>query len=166
MILLIGLRGTGKTTVGRLLADRLSLPFIDADAELEAQAGRNIREIFASEGEKHFRDLEEQVLREVLQRGPAVIATGGGVVLRETNRQRLREAGRVIWLTADVNTLWQRLCDDEITHGRRPNLLAGGPEEIGQLMKQREQFYRSCADLEVSTVGRSPEEIAAAILAS
>ncbi|HLW66491.1 MAG TPA: shikimate kinase [Gemmataceae bacterium] len=165
-ILLIGLRGTGKTTVGRLLAERLSLPFYDADVELEARGGKSIREIFAAEGEKHFRDLETEVLQDLLKKGPAVIAAGGGVVLRETNRQRLRATQKVIWLTADAETLWQRLQDDDSTWGRRPNLLAGGQAEIKELLRQRESLYRECATLIVDTTGRSPHEIVDDILAS
>jgi shikimate kinase len=83
MLFLVGLRGSGKTTVGRLLAQALALPFYDADVELEAKAGRSIREIFAKDGETVFRNLEALILHELIGRGPAVIATGGGVVLRE-----------------------------------------------------------------------------------
>src|SRR5262245_61412124 len=107
LIVLIGLRGTGKTTIGQLLAKKLQLPFCDADTELEARAGRTIRDIFASAGENHFRDLEVEVLQDLLDRGPAVIATGGGVVLREKNRKLLRATSKVVWLTADIETLWQ-----------------------------------------------------------
>jgi shikimate kinase len=165
-IVLIGLRGTGKTTVGRLLAEKLSLPFCDADVELEARAGKSIREIFETDGEAHFRDLESEILQELLQRGSAVVAAGGGVVLRETNRQCLRAAQRVIWLTADADTLWQRLQSDDATWARRPNLIAGGRTEIEELLRQRESLYRACADLNVNTAGRSPGEIVDEILAS
>src|SRR5262249_43218407 len=109
LIFLIGLRGSGKTTVGPILADRLGLPFRDADVLIELRAGRSIREIFASDGESAFRDLEEQMLNELIAGGPAVIATGGGVVLRETNRTRMRAAGRIVWLTADPEMLWSRM---------------------------------------------------------
>jgi len=165
-IVLIGLRGTGKTTVGRLLAEKLSLPFYDADVELEARAGRSIREIFETEGETRFRDLESEILQELLQRGPAVVAAGGGVVLRESNRQRMRAAQKVVWLTADVETLWQRLQGDDATWGRRPNLIAGGRTEIEELLRQRESLYGACADLSVNTTGRTPGEIVGEILAS
>jgi shikimate kinase len=164
-IVLIGLRGTGKTTVGRLLAEKHSLPFYDADVVLEARAGKSIREIFDAEGEIYFRDLESEVLHDLLQKGPAVIAAGGGVVLRENNRQHLRAARKVIWLTADAETLWQRLQSDESTWGRRPDLIAGGRAEIEELVRQRECLYRDCANLVVNTAGRSPEEIVDEILA-
>ena len=105
MLFLIGLRGSGKTTVGRILAERLALPFRDADVELESHAGRSIRDIFAVDGETAFRDLEERNLIELIDLGPAVIATGGGVVLREANRVRMKNAGKVVWLTADAGAV-------------------------------------------------------------
>lgn len=165
-VLLIGLRGTGKTTVGRLLAQALKLPFVDADTVIEARAGRTISEIFAHDGETAFRDLEEQVLGEILVSGSAVIATGGGVVLRESNRRRLRAAGRVIWLTCDVDTLWQRLQRDEATAQRRPNLLGGGRDEIARLLEVREPWYRATSHFFVPTADRSPEEIVQDILST
>ena len=88
---LVGLRGTGKSTVGRILAERLGRPFADADVELAARAGRPIRAIFAELGEPGFRDLEEETLAALVAGPPLVLATGGGAVLRETNRARLRE---------------------------------------------------------------------------
>src|SRR5262245_9247282 len=107
-IFLTGLRGSGKTTVGRALAERTGVAFRDADAELEARSGRSIREVITTDGETAFRDLEERTLIELIALGSAVIATGGGVVLRETNRARMKATGKVIWLTADADILWQR----------------------------------------------------------
>lgn len=164
-LFLIGLRGTGKTTVGRRLAERLCLPFLDADAELELSHGRTIRDIFATDGEAAFRELEAKMLEALIARGSVVIATGGGVVLREQNRQRMQAAGKIVWLTADTDTLWRRIEADSTTPGRRPDLGGGGREEIEQLQQQREPCYRSCADWIVPTEGRSPEQIADAILA-
>src|SRR5437762_782279 len=100
VIYLIGPRGSGKTTVARLLAERLGWDWVDADAELEARCGRSIREMFASEGEEGFRRHEAEVLRQLSGRASVVIATGGGVVLREDNRELLKR-GKVVWLTAD-----------------------------------------------------------------
>lgn len=164
ILFLIGLRGSGKSTVGKLLAGRLGVPFHDADLVLEAASGRTIRHIIAAEGEPAFRDLEEQILRDLISRGPAVIATGGGVVLRESNRRQIRAAGKTIWLTADVDTLSARLAADPASADRRPNLSVGGRAEIEQLSRAREPLYRDCANLIVDTSGRSPEQIAGDIL--
>ncbi|MFL5340844.1 MAG: shikimate kinase [Gemmataceae bacterium] len=163
---LVGLRGTGKTTVGRLLAQRLGRPFFDADTELEAAAGRPIRDIFTTDGEAHFRQLEEATLANLASRGPAVIATGGGVVLSEANRRRLKETGRVVWLTADTATLWQRLQQDPATAGQRPNLGGGGLVELEETARRREPLYQSVADWIIPVAGRSPDEITLAILSA
>jgi len=168
-LFLIGARGTGKSTVARLLAAALGWDWVDADAELEARCGRSIRAVFAEEGEAGFRNREEAVLAELCRRERVVVATGGGVVLRPANRERLR-SGKVIWLTADADTLCRRLALDPITAERRP-ALAGGvaaddPTEVALVLRQREPLYRDCADATVDTTGRSPEEITRQILCS
>src|SRR5262249_22264322 len=109
VLFLIGYRCTGKTTVARLLAERLGWDWLDADELLEPRHGGTIRQIFAEEGEAGFRDKEAALLTELCRCRQTVIATGGGVILRAENRQRLREAGLACWLTADAATLWQRL---------------------------------------------------------
>jgi shikimate kinase len=163
-IFLIGYRATGKSTVARLLAARLGWDAVDADEVLETQHGRTIRQIFAEEGEAGFRDKEAAVLEALCQRPRLVVATGGGVILREANRGRLRATGRVIWLTADAQTIWSRLQQDPATSERRPALTVGGLAEVEELLRVREPLYRSCADLVIDTVGRSPEEVVAHIL--
>jgi shikimate kinase len=166
LIFLVGYRGTGKTTVGRLLADRLGWGFVDADDRVEAAAGRSIAEIFAAEGEAGFRDREAAVLADLCGLTRHVVATGGGVVLRPENRERLK-AGFVAWLTASPEAVWRRLVTDPATAGRRPNLTArGGPEEVRELIVAREPLYRAVADLVVDTQARSPHEAADAILAA
>jgi shikimate kinase len=164
-IFLIGSRGAGKTTIGRLVASKLGLPFWDADILLEEREAQSIREIFASEGEPGFRKREEAILAELCAGATSVIATGGGAVLSENNRRRMRQAGWVVWLSADPATLWQRMQSDPITAIRRPNLTVGGQEEVKELLKGRESFYRDCAHLEVKTAGRSLETIASEIVA-
>jgi shikimate kinase len=163
-LFLIGYRGTGKTTVARILAERLGWSWIDADAALEERYGRSIRRIFEEEGEAGFREKEMTVLEELCRSGNQVIATGGGVVLREANQQRLRSAGRVVWLTADAQTLWRRLQSDAQTHERRPPLLGGGLPEIAQLLQERVPLYQGCADFTVDTTAASPEAIAERII--
>jgi shikimate kinase len=165
LLILVGYRGTGKTTVGRLLATQLGWDFADADDLIEATAGRSIADIFATEGEAGFRDREAAAIRELCQRERLVLATGGGVVLRQTNRELLRTAGFVVWLTASPETCWARLQSDPTTSLRRPNLTAaGGLEEIRVLLTFREPLYREIAHFVIGTDSPSPEAIASAIL--
>ena len=159
LIFLIGYRGSGKTSVARILAERLGWDWLDADSVLETRHGRSIREIFATEGEEGFRDKEAALLGEFCRSNRHVIATGGGVVLRPANRDKLK-TGFVVWLTADAATLWQRISRDAGTAERRPNLTVGGLAEVEQLLREREPLYRECADLIVDTTGRTLEEIA------
>ena len=165
MIFLIGSRGCGKTTVARLLAEALQWPWLDADEVLERKHGKTIRDIFAAEGEEGFRDKEEAVLADLCKLKQHVIATGGGVVVRERNRRLLRESGQVVWLTADADTMYRRLQADALTASRRPALTTSPPrEEIAKLAQLREPHYRSCAQAIVSTEGRSPEGVVRDIL--
>jgi shikimate kinase len=159
-IFLIGYRCTGKTTVARLLAEKLSWDWVDADEVLETRYGTSIRQIFAEEGEIGFRDKEEQIFAELCRLQRCVVATGGGVILRDVNRQRMRSAGKVVWLTADVQTICERLQADAATAEKRPPLTVGGLEEIEELLKIRGPLYRACADFAISTAGQSTGEIA------
>lgn len=163
---LIGYRATGKTTLARLLARRLGWDWIDADVEIERRAGKSIARIFAEEGEPAFRDLEASVIADLCRQTRLVLAAGGGAPLRAENRQRMREAGKVIWLQARPETIHLRMTGDATTAGRRPNLTnQGGLGEIVQLLGQREPVYRQSADLEVDTEGKTPDELAELILA-
>ena len=162
-VFLIGYRGTGKTTVARLLAVRLGWQWLDADTLLEDRHGRSIRTIFAEEGEAGFRAKESAPVPELWARREHVIATGGGVILRAEHREQFRAAGRVVWLTADAATLWQRIQEDSVTAQRRPNLSGGGLVEVVEMLRVREPLYRECAHLTVPTDSRSPEEVAADI---
>lgn len=164
LLFLIGYRGTGKTTVGNLLAQRSGWQFIDADVHLEATHGRTIKQIFADEGEAGFRDKETKNLQELTSGANRVIATGGGIILKDENRRLLREHGFTVWLTAGVDTIAQRIADDPTTVERRPNLTTGGLAEIQELLRIREPIYRQSADLVVDTEGQSPDSIAETIL--
>ena len=125
LIFLIGYRATGKTTVARLLADRISWNWVDADQIIETRHGQTIRQIFADEGEAGFRAKEWRILDELCLLKQHVVATGGGVVLRPASRELLRESGLVVWLTADPETIWQRLQADPSTFERRRCLRPG-----------------------------------------
>ncbi|MBN9118359.1 MAG: shikimate kinase [Planctomycetes bacterium] len=164
-MILVGYRCTGKTTVGRLLAERLGWGFADADDRVEAAAARSVADVFASEGEAGFRDREAAALAELCCRHSHVIATGGGAVLRAENRKLLRENGFVVWLTAAPDTIGARLGADPTTAARRPNLTAvGGQTEVRALVAAREPLYREAADFTVAGDALSPEAVADAIL--
>ncbi len=162
---LIGYRGTGKTTVARALSERLGWEMIDADTQLEIQAGRTIKQIFADNGEQTFRDLETRILKELCAHENHVLSLGGGVILRAENRTAIKSRCVTAWLTASSATLFARIHDDPTTSERRPNLTAaGGLTEIEHLLAAREPHYRECADCIVATDDRSPDSIADEIL--
>lgn len=162
-LFLTGYRGCGKTSVGPILAARLGRPFVDADVALETDAKMTIHEIFAAEGEAGFRDRETTTLRKLAAGEPAVIATGGGAVLRGENRDLLRAAGFVVWLKAPAEVLWVRITADPSTASRRPNLAGGGFAEVVSLLAAREPLYAATAHAAVDAA-RSPEEVAGDIL--
>jgi shikimate kinase len=164
---LIGPRGSGKSTVGRLLAERLGWGFADADEVLETLAGCTIADIFRAEGEAGFREREADILRELAKRERHVIAYGGGVILRPANRALLHSTGHCVWLTGDPKILCERLECDPSTGSRRPALTdLPGPAEIERILREREPFYREVAHLTVATDGLSPADIVSAILSA
>jgi shikimate kinase len=164
LLFLIGPRCSGKSTIARLLADRLGWGWVDADAVLEQRQGVSIREIFAREGEEGFREKEAVLLRDLCSLRHQILATGGGVILREDNRALLRQSGVVVYLLADVDTLWERMQTDPTTGQRRPALTGGGREEVVEVLRLREPLYRGCADHIVETANRNPEAIADELL--
>ncbi len=164
-IVLIGYRGTGKTTVAQELAQRIGWSWVDTDAEIERAAGTTIADVFATQGEPAFRDLESRIIAQVAQRERTILATGGGAVLRDENRLRLRACGRVVWLRAAVDTIHRRLQEDARSAAQRPALTQYGErEEIQRLLAVREPLYRQCADLIVDTDEHSPQAVVEHIL--
>lgn len=160
-ITLIGYRGTGKSTVARLLAGRLGWDWVDADACVEERANRTISEIFAAEGEQGFRDRESALINELTARDRIVIAAGGGAVLKSENRLAIRQSGFVVWLVASPQVIHQRITSDPASAHRRPPLTHfDAIEEIHRLLVQREPLYRECADLVVDSEHQSPEQVA------
>jgi len=166
LLFLIGPRGSGKTTIAQLLAERLGWDWVDADDVIEARCGKSIREIFAKEGEAEFRERESAVLAELCERRRCIVATGGGVVVREANRALLRKSGHVVWLRADAETLWGRMQQDERNADRRPALSGGGRAEVEEVLRRRDAWYRECAHRTVRTEGRTPDAVAEEILLS
>jgi shikimate kinase len=143
-VYLVGLMGAGKTTIGRSLAKRLDLDFIDSDREIEARTGVSIPTVFEIEGEEGFRKREAQVIEDLAQRTGQVVATGGGVVLRPENRHNMRESGFVVYLNVPPYTLWERTRYDK----NRPLLQVEDPLlRLKELYAQRDPFYREVANL-------------------
>ena len=164
-IALIGYRCTGKTTVARALAARLGWEWIDSDVELEHRAGKSIAEMFQQDGEPAFRDLECRVTADLCKRKRTIIAMGGGAPMRVENRDAMAAGARVVWLKADVPTIYDRMTADPTTSGRRPDLTrAGGEAEIVELLQQRTPIYRQCADLEIDTESKTPDDVADEII--
>ena len=148
MIALIGLPGSGKSTVGRQLARRLQLPFIDSDQVIEQRLGCSIREYFEREGEERFRDIEENVIDELTQTHQGVLSTGGGSVLRPLNRERLRSRGQVVYLHSSPDEVFRRLRHDT----NRPLLQVSDPlGQLSSLYAIRDPLYRETATLVIQT---------------
>ena len=163
-IFLVGYRGSGKTTVGRLLAEKLNRPFVDMDFEIESEAGGTIKAIFKSEGEAGFRRRESDMLRKLASdTTPRVIATGGGVILAAENRECLKSQGFVVWLRADPQVCFGRIQGDTTTADRRPTLTTGGFAEVEELIAKRTPMYAEVTHLTVDTSGRTPNEIVGSI---
>ena len=154
---LVGLRGSGKTTAGTILAGRLGLAFVDADAEVERRAGRTVAEIFARDGERRFRELERDAMRDLLARDGLVVATGGGCVLDAEVRAALGRAATAVWLDAAPGIRAARVAGS----GRPPlTTHGGGAVEELEVARAREPLYRECTAHRVVTDRRTPEEVA------
>ncbi|EHR70025.1 shikimate kinase [Burkholderiales bacterium JOSHI_001] len=148
LISLVGMPGSGKSTVGRHLARALGWRFIDSDTEIERHIGGSIRAFFEQQGENAFRDLEQATLAELARSDAAVLATGGGSVLREANRQALRAGGKVVYLRSSPEELFRRLRHDR----QRPLLQVADPQRrLRELFQQRDPLYRDAADFIIET---------------
>lgn len=160
-IFIVGMMGAGKSTVGRHLAKLTGYDFVDADKVIEERAGADISWIFDVEGEDGFRDREEQVLDELTRKEGIVLATGGGAVLRDDNRRRLRERGVVVYLSSSVDVIVARTRHDR----RRPLLQGGDPAEtLAALSRDRHPLYRAASHIEVATARGSPRLVAERVL--
>jgi len=158
-IVLIGFMGTGKSTVSRVLAERLGWQSIDTDAEIERQEGRKIAEMFAADGEAYFRNIETRVIAEVMSGKEQVVSTGGGAVLAEPNRQAMLAGGCVVALTADPDVIIERVRRDE----KRPLLQGDVSERVHTLLANRRTAY-DFADIKIDTSQLTVEAIVGIIL--
>jgi shikimate kinase len=162
-IVLIGYRGTGKSTVGRLLASRLGRQLMSTDAEIVKRAQRTVPEIIAQEGWEYFRDLESDICRELADRDQLVIDTGGGAILRTQNIETLKKNGTVFWLTASVETIANRIGSDN----QRPSLTGTKSfvDEIQEVLQERVPKYQAAADHIIATDHRSINQLVETVLA-
>lgn len=161
MIALVGMPGCGKSTVGRALARRLVLPLLDCDAVIELRLGCTIRQYFEHCGEAAFRDVEQTVIDELTQGPAAILATGGGAVLRPANREHLKARTTVIYLRSSPEQLWRRLKHDT----RRPLLQVADPlRRLRDLHAERDPLYRECAHYVLDTHGSSLAMLAGRVL--
>ena len=166
-LVLIGYRATGKTAVGALLAARLGRPFLDLDQVLEAEAGQSITALVAAAGWPEFRRREKELVARYGRACGQVLATGGGAVLDPENAKILRENGVVVWLTAEPDTIQERLSRDQEEVSQRPSLTGGGTlDEVGAVLRSREPLYAAAAHIVIDTAGKSLDQVVAKILAA
>jgi shikimate kinase len=157
-IVLIGMRGSGKTAVGKILAQKMGREFVEMDELITRKAGLTIPEIVEKHGWGKFRDLEEEITSEVARQNNIINASGGGMVTRENNIIKLKASGVMVWLQADVDTLVSRTGEDT----NRPPLVEGRSrrEDMKLTLKERRPLYQQAADLTVNTENKTPEEVA------
>lgn len=159
-IILIGVRGSGKSAVGRRLAARLQMKFVDTDDLIESKEG-HISDIVKSKGWDHFRRLEKSVIEEISKENDLIIAPGGGAVLDTDNVNALKRNGRIIWLKADQETLFKRIQKDQGSSTRRPTLTGKGTlEEIEETISERGPFYEKASEIQINT---SPMDVEAVV---
>lgn len=159
-LIFVGLMGAGKSVIGRLVAQMLSVPFMDTDAEIERVSRMTISELFASYGETEFRALETRVIERLLKQGPRVISTGGGAFINDNTRRQIKSGGVSVWLKADLDVLWERVNRRD----HRPLLKTENPKQtLENLMIQRYPIYAE-ADLTVMSQNVRKEVVAQQVL--
>lgn len=159
-IVLIGFMGTGKSSVGKVLAEKLGVKFVDVDEVIEKTTGMKISEIFSKFGESRFRDIETEIIKLITKKKGQVIATGGGVVLRDENMKQLKESGVIFCLKASENVIFERVKGTQ----NRPLLQVENPKQtIRELLQKRMPLYEK-ANFCINTEGLTPEEVADKII--
>jgi shikimate kinase len=165
-IILIGYRCTGKTSVGKRLAEKLELPFYDTDEIITDRIGKSIKVWVEEKGWSSFRQEETAVIKEITSLEPGVISLGGGAVMDSENRERLRPIGLIVWLTADAGTVLTRMKTDPHTIDNRPHLSEKDLEnETREILVQRSPIYRQSSDFSIDTDGKTVEAIAEELVA-
>lgn len=166
-LFLIGYRGCGKSTIGKIVAQRLGWRLLDTDAMIVSAAGTSIAEIFHRQGEAEFRRLEtDAIAKAIADPAPTVVSLGGGAPINPTNQSMLRVSGKTVWLRANPATLWQRIRLDEQTASQRPDLTQqGGLAEVEEILRLRTPIYRECCDKIVDVDHASPESIVEIVVA-
>ncbi len=159
-IVLIGLMGSGKTTIGKLIAEKLSIKFIDTDELIVNKAQKPIKLIFAEEGEEFFRDMESEIIEEVSQQQNIVISTGGGAVLRDENVENLKQNGVLFHLYAPAEVLFTRIKDDR----ERPLINTPNPVRTLEIILKRREIFYNQADYKINTGEKSIDEAAETII--
>jgi shikimate kinase len=156
---IVGMMGAGKTTVGRLVAIGAGAPFHDVDLIVQERIGATISDLWRREGENAFRAIEATIVSELATREGCVISTGGGAILRESNRRAMQRSGTVVWLQAPASVLAGRVGGSL----ERPVLGGGGEDRLAELLDSRRDAYEAVAHQTVSTEGRTPAEVAAEV---
>jgi len=160
IITLIGFRGSGKSSVGPLLAERLKLEFVDTDQQIEKITQKSISDIFAEQGEACFRKVEAETLQAIYRKENQVVATGGGAVLNIQTQLLIQQNGPVIWLQADAETTLKRIHKDQAAGAARPALTdLDFQQEVVTLLEQREPIYQDLSNIQIDTVDATPEQI-------
>ena len=163
-IILTGYRGTGKSSIGLLLAERRNLEFLDMDEYIEARAGCSIRDMVAENGWDHFRSLERDLLAELVCRKNIVVATGGGAILHQGIWKQIFVTGLSVWLTADIDTICERLHGDNKSDEQRPSLTGADIySEVAMVLAERDPLYEKGSHIAIDTSDKSAEEIVAVI---
>jgi shikimate kinase len=164
-IVLIGYRCSGKTSVGKMIADKLGRRFVDTDNLIIEKAGRSINEMVKEKGWQYFREMERDVIKEISAGDNLVIATGGGVVTSDINIDNLKANGIIIWLDADVETVKKRLTRDNSSKENRPSLTGDNPvDEIGEVMEKRRPLYMKACNISIDTDKMNINDVADMII--
>jgi len=164
-IVLIGYRCSGKTSAGKIIAERLDKKLIDTDDLVKEKSGKSIDDIVSRHGWHHFRKLERDVIKEISSNDDLVIATGGGVVTEKENMVNLKKNGFIIWLHSDIETIKERMKKDEQSPGNRPSLTGEDPaDEIMKVLEEREPVYSDVSDMAIDTGKFGIDEVADTII--